>query len=204
VSGQSYLYVADIGDNDAERAEVIVYRVAEPAIRPADAASNRKNPRRTEPAAAIRLKYPDGAHDAETLLVHPLTGDLYIVTKTLGATTGLYKLAAPFSTETRSTLVRLGTVGAPGLVGGLITGGDISPDGRRVVLCDYMDAYEWSLPGGAGTGFDEVWKQPVSSTGLGLRRQGEAVCYRLDGQAILATSELRPAPLIEVTRAGRK
>src|ERR1044072_6506252 len=71
---RSYLYIGDIGDNDAVRPEVIVYRVAEPSL----SASTRKFTKRrhgsTEPAEGIRLKYHDGKHDAEALLVHPRTG----------------------------------------------------------------------------------------------------------------------------------
>ena len=52
-----------------------VYRVAEPRVGAAA----------TAPAARLRLRYPDGAHDAEALLVDPLRGDLVIVTKVLGA-----------------------------------------------------------------------------------------------------------------------
>jgi hypothetical protein len=58
--------------------------------------------------------------------------------------------------------------------------------------------------GQAGIAFDEIWKQsprPVDVGGFpGLRRQGEAICYRADGMAILATSEGLPCPLIEASR----
>jgi hypothetical protein len=67
------------------------------------------------------------------------------------------------------------------------------------VLCDYLGGYELSLPR-ADVDFDSIWGQPFASFELGLRPQGEAVCYRLDGKAILATSEGRPTPLIEARR----
>ncbi|HEX8845098.1 MAG TPA: hypothetical protein VF791_10665 [Pyrinomonadaceae bacterium] len=194
-SGVSYLYIGDIGDNGSRRASITVYRIVEPSVTNA-----KEGEQATEEAEAIRLKYPDGGHDAEALLVHPLTGDLYIVTKNFGTSSGIYKLKAPFSTSAVNTLTRVGTISVPNLVGGLITGGDISTDGRRVVLCDYLSAYELSLPDSAAGDFDNIWKQPIESVALGPRRQGEAVCYSLDGQAILATSEKRPTPLIEVKR----
>ena len=33
------------------------------------------------PADSINLVYPDGSKDAETLMVDPLNGDIYIITK---------------------------------------------------------------------------------------------------------------------------
>jgi hypothetical protein len=192
-AGRSYLYVGDIGDNGHKRSEIVVYRVAEPEIR-----AGANSTQETEPAETIRLRYPDGSRDAEALLVHPSTGDIYVVTKTASGAAGVYKLAAPPSASSVNTLVRVAEVRLPGLFGGFITGGDISPDGRRVVLCDYLNAYEFSLPDGAK--FDGVWGQTPQTVELGERRQGETVCYGADGEAIYATSEKKPVPLIEVKR----
>lgn len=198
-AGVSYLYVGDIGDNGGERDYVTVYRIVEPSIT-ADDDSTGGSKQTTEPAEAIRLKYPDGAHDAETLMVHPQTGDLYIITKYLkSSSAGIYKLKAPFSTSSVNKLVKIGDISVPGLLGGTITGGDIAPNGRKVVLCDYFGAYEMSLPASSANDFDSIWKQQLSIIDLGQRQQGEAVCYSLDSNAIFATSEKRPTPLIRVS-----
>ena len=69
----------------------------------------------------------------------------------------------------------------------VITGGNISPDGRRVALW-ITQGYELTLPAGV-TNFNDIWKQKMVSFDLGQRKQGEAVTYRLDGKALLATSE---------------
>ena len=200
--GLSYLYVGDIGDNNMRRNEIIVYRVEEPIIAPADAASTKSNPRATKPAVAIRLKYPDGKHDAEALLVHPTTGDLYIITKAALAPAGVYRIAAAATLQKSgvSILFRVGEVQVPSMLGSIITGGDISPDGYRVALCDYLTGYEMQLPEGSTTSFDAIWKQPIRPVNVGPRQQGEAICYRLDGGALLTTSEKLPTPLIEVVR----
>ncbi len=198
--GQSYIYVGDIGDNGRARDEIIVYRVAEPAISPGDSSSTTDKPVITDRANIIRLKYPDGKHDAESLLVHPATGDLYIVTKAMGSPAGVYKLRAPFPETGVSTLTRIGEVRLPNQAMGFITGGAISPDGLRVVLCDYLLACEFVLDGRQDGGFDAVWKQTPVQINLGARKQGEAISYRADGSALLATSERLPCPLIEITR----
>ncbi len=197
---RQYLYLGDIGDNDEKRSEVIVYRVPEPTISAADARPTKRRPRLTEAAEVIRLRYPDGKHDAETLLVHPVVGNLYIVTKKLMGKAGVYEATAPLGTAGTATLAHLADLDVPSIFGGFITGGDISPDGSRVALCDYLQGYEIVLADRSGTSFDTIWKQPLNRIALGKRKQGEAICYRLDGKALLATSEGLHSPLIEVVR----
>jgi hypothetical protein len=191
--GEHYLYVGDIGDNTAERDEVVVYRVVEPAVAadPGPGAGGT-----TDSATAIRLRYEDGPHDAESLAVHPTTADIYVVTKTTGAAV-VYKAPAGGGVLTRIAGIGLGLLG-------LANGADISPDGRRVALCTPVGGYELSLDGTedipAGAGFDAVWAAPPVAVTLPGRRQGEAIAYRLDGGALLVTSEGHPSPLHEVPR----
>ena len=189
--GVTYLYIGDIGDNTRRRKEIVVYRVPEP-----NAATRAAQ---TEPAETIRLRYPDGRHDAETLVVHPKSGDLYVVTKALGGGAGVYKAKAPLATAKTIALERVARLEAGSLLGGFFTGGDISPDGRRLLLCDYFSAYEYELPAGAKS-FDAIWKQSPRTIRLERREQGEAICYRLDGEAFVTTSEGRRSPVVEYRR----
>jgi hypothetical protein len=195
----NYLYIGDIGDNRVARSEMRVYRVPEPVITSVDASSTKANPISTKQVEIIRLRYPDGSHDAEALLVHPVNGNIYIVTKIPFGNPIIYEAQATLGTAEAITMVRVGEISLPGFFGGLITGGDISPDGSRVALCDYGQAYEWVLPP-AGASFNEIWKQPLTTIDLGERKQGEAIGYRLDGRALLATSEGKRAPIIQVVR----
>jgi hypothetical protein len=200
-AGVNYLYLGDIGDNGTDRDEVVVFRVPEPAIIPTDASSSKESPRTTEPATPIFLKYPDGKHNAEALMIHPQTGDLYIVTKERKHPAGVYRLAAAdLQDPDVHILAKVAELRIPSITEGMVTGGDISPDGRRVILCDYFGAYELNLNSAAGSNFDTIWKSEMLIVNLGTRQQGEAVCYSLDGNAILATSENLPTPLIEVKR----
>jgi hypothetical protein len=52
----------------------------------------------------------------------------------------------------------------------------------------------------AGKNFDEIWNEKLLPIDLGRRKQGEAITYRLDGKALLTTSEGRESALIEVRR----
>lgn len=197
--GIHYLYIGDIGDNPGARPELRIYRVAEPVITPADATSRKANPIATKDPEVIRLRYPDGRHDAEALLVHPVSGNIYIVIKVPFGNPVIYEARAPLSTAEVITMVRVAEIRLPAFFGGLITGGDISPDGSRVALCDYNQGYELVLPH-AGAPFNEIWKQPLQPIYLGERKQGEAIGYRLDGGALLATSEGKLSPLLQVVR----
>ena len=197
-SHHPYLYIGDIGDNEGKRATIDIYRFIEPAIATEDSHATKYKPRSTEPAEVIHLHYPDGRHDAETLLVHPVSGDLYVITKEFLGKAGVYKAKAPLISAATVNMVYLGPLNLPTLLGGLVTGGDVSPDGRRVALCDYMQGYELVLA--AGKSFDEIWKQPLKVLALGTRKQGEAIGYRLDGKALLTTSEGAHSPLIEIVR----
>ena len=192
-----YMYLGDIGDNDKVRSEIVVYRVAEPKLTAADKSSTKSNPKTTASADAIRLRYPDGKFDAETLLVHPTTGNLYIITKAMLKNAVVYEAAAPLVTGKVITMRRLGEIKVPSIMGGVITGGAISPDGRRVALCDYIQGYEVVLPA-SSKNFDDIWKQKITGFNLGQREQGEAITYRSDGKALLVTSEGKRPPLIQV------
>jgi len=198
--GEWYLYLGDIGNNSKTREEIIVYRVAEPSISSIDSSSSKQHPRATQRADVIRFRYPDGKHNSETLLVHPSTGDLYVLTKVSGKAAGVYKAKGPLSKSDVTTLERVGEARFPNALMGVITGGDISPDGQRIILCDYLEAFELVLSDRPGTAFDTIWKRPLIPVDIGARQQGEAVCYGADGLTLFATSEQLPCPLIEVKR----
>lgn len=198
-AGTNYLYIGDIGDNGGKRPQIIVYRIPEPIIPAAEESRGKRNAQLTEVADVIRLRYPDGRHDSETLLVHPVTGKIYVITKIEFGNAGVYEADPKQGPAGVITLARVGELSVPTVFGGMITGGDISPDGLRVALCDYFQGYEIVLPE-ASSAFNRVWKQPLRAIALGQREQGEAIGYRLDGRALLATSEGRRAPLIQVVR----
>ena len=198
-TGKCLLYIGDIGNNERLKSELTIYRVAEPRVSEKDANSSKKNPSETETAEAIKFEYPDIRHDAETLLVQPNTGDIYILTKSLSSASGVYKIAADFSLDKTNTLKKIADFSVPAVPNGFLTGGDISPDGKRIIICDYFSAYEIVLPENAKN-FDEIWTQKPLMVELGEREQGEAVGYSNDGKSIFATSEKKDSPIIQVKR----
>jgi hypothetical protein len=198
--GGPSLYLGDIGDNIDQRSEIVVYRIPEPQPAPGSP-STKASPGTTPPADKLRLRYPDGPHNAEALAVHPTTGDVYVITKD-AQSAGVYKAPAPVDTSKPTTLARVGAIRLGASTRGLelVTGADISPDGRRVAIVTYAQGYELELP--AGAAFDDVWAERSVPIALGPRLQGESIAYRLDGNALLTTSEILPFQLQQVERKG--
>ena len=189
--GRSSLWLGDIGDNNAVRENgLLVHRVLEPEPTEREEVT-------TEPPTSFRLRYADGPGDAETLLVHPRTGRLYVVTKPLAGTARVYAAPERLDPGAPNLLEQVaeaptqatGTPGGPGigtLANYLVTAGDIAPDGSRVALRTYTDVYEWTVPGDdVAAAFDG---EPTV-TPLPEQRQGEGLAYTPDGEAVLLSSE---------------
>ena len=198
-SGKCFLYIGEIGNNQGERAQQGVYRIPEPAITPESASSGKKNPLATEPAEMLRFTYPDAPHDAETMMVHPTTGDIYVLTKRVDGPSLVFKVKPAFNSDGPERAEKVAELAVPSVPNGLLTGGAISPDGTRAVVCDYASGYEIVLPGTAAN-FDEIWKQKPTVVTIGDRKQGEAIDYSADGRIIIATSEKKNSPIFAAAR----
>jgi len=188
VAADGTLWIADTGDNlttkaDQRRTSVALWKLAPHSSTP----------------VIFRLAYPDGPHDAEALLLAD-DGSPIIVTKELLAPAGLYVPVGPLTAD-RPTPVAMrkvgsfspyltGTTNPFGVIGELmITGAGRSPDGRRVALRTYSDAYEFTVTGGdivsaITTGTPQI-------TALPDEPQGEAVAYSTDGRQLLTLSDQR-------------
>jgi hypothetical protein len=120
----SCVYIGDIGDNDARRNRITVYRIAEPST--ADGTAKVTD--------AYHATYPDGPQDAEALLI-ATDGRIHIVTKGETRDVALYRFPADAQAGTAVKLERVGKA-RPGARGenDRITDGAISPDGSWVAL----------------------------------------------------------------------
>ena len=179
-SADGTLWIADIGDNGRRRSSVAVLRLA---------------PGGDE--TVTRFVYPDGAHDAESLLV-PGDDRPVIVTKDLSGRSGVYVAeTAPDGSgdsEEPRPLPRAGEVVVPGEA--------ITSVGSGT----YTDAWLYPAPGGTATAEDVVTalSSPPVRVPLSGEVQGEALAFAPDG-TLLATGETpsgeRPAPLLAVPGA---
>jgi hypothetical protein len=203
--GKPALFFGDIGDNFLIRPFLVIYEVAEPAV---DVAS--EGAQVQVPVVSIkRFVYPDGRHDSETLLVHPVTGEIAVVTKDATGESGVYvegeEILPGLATLTRVATISFTKIARPYQPTDfdqtsrlLATGGDISPDGRRLVVRTYVEAFEWDISKGLATGLNGA---PLRIE-LPFTKQGEAICYARDGRAVLTTSEQLPAPVHRIGSAA--
>ena len=166
----------------------------EPVVRPGGEGA-------TAPAERLSLRYPDGPHDAETLLVDPRRGDLYLVTKRADGRSGVYRAAAPLPFGGRATLRRVGDPPARAHLGGhrrLGLGG--GGHRRRAHLRLGVRVGPQARGGPRGR------RSPGGPAGPRRRwyreRQGEAVALLPDGRGFLTVSEGPRSPVLRYTARG--
>lgn len=192
-NGICYLYVGDIGDNGRKREDYVIYRVEEPKVSLGAKQSSKRSPLETQRSESIRYTYPDGKHNSEALLVDPKTSFIYIVTKRFSGPASVFKLRAG-----DKVAQKLGEVALPAVPNGSVTGGDISPTGDRLVLCDYSAVYEFTLRNGIV--MDNFFTSEPSVQTVGERSIGESVAYSSNGNELLLTSEGNKGNLVQLAR----
>ncbi len=180
---EDYLYIGDIGDNQARHSSVTIYRVPEPKVDP-----NRSDARaKIGPAEAIELEYPDGPKDAETLMVDPWTGDIYIISKR-ELRSRVYRAAYPQSTEKPTVMTLVAT-----LPWGLAVAGDISRDGRLVIVRGPFNASIWERADGEE--LVRAFQGEESTLRLLFEVQGEGICFDGRGLGYFTVGEMPGASI---------
>lgn len=171
---ENRLYLGDIGDNTADRSKITVYAFN-------DARANGL----TVGYQAYDFRYPDGAHDAETLLVNP-KGRLFIVTK--GRKGGIY--AAPKNPSRQSTneLERVGTAPA------LVTDGTFLPGGKQIALLSYTSVEV----------VDAKTYAKVAVAAIPKQKQAESLTVSLDGTSLLVGSEGKKSKVYAMAVPGNE
>ncbi len=204
---KSCLFIGDIGDNKARKysVEIIVIEELE------NYGSSIK------PLKRIKIKYPDGPHNAEGLSVHP-NGDIYIVTKEENLrdleayASKVYKLSAEDwqnSTNDVTTLKYIGEIDLRLLnpsgtaYGQIVSAFDIAPDGKSFLILTYEDALEFNIdlsgdeikPAG-----DMIKGKDYNLIELKTLPQQESIVYMPDGGSFLYNTEHHwfQAPIMKV------
>src|SRR5206468_1902068 len=140
VTNVLYLYIGDIGDNGLTRAHIKIYQIPEPAVY----AQQYTNPvtAGTKGARTITLTYPDGTNNAEAMLVDPIIGDLFILTK---ASPSRIYTASKAQLDTNDsfalTFVRTLNFDVP-------SAADISPSGNEIIVRWEDSASVWTRTNG--------------------------------------------------------
>ena len=186
--GVSYIYVGDIGDNGGNRENINVYRVREPVV----------PTRGTPPSVTLRdveqleFRYPDGGNNAETMMVDPVTGDLYVVGKDGSGTSPVYRASPPFIPFDRVVMELVTTLrfGDPPLEGRReTTAGDFSLSGNLIAIRTYDAIHIWRRP--RGRTVDEAFASEPCDAPQVDEPQGEAICFDADSGGYYTLSEGR-------------
>lgn len=194
----SCLYIADIGDPAEGRDGGTVYRLPEPILG--------ETHRVTAAATALHFQYPDEAHDAETLLVDPRNGSLYVVTKDDEGFNSVYRFptlepadADPDGSPGKITLEYVGeaTFSTGGKRARWATGGSVAPDGGRLVVRSEEVVQEYAIPLGAP--LEAAFYGTPTSIVVPYAPQGEGVTYGPDGTQLWLSSEFIPSPIHVLT-----
>jgi len=174
VAGSSYLYVGDIGDNNAKRDEILVYRFPEPKQLQEEISIKPEK---------IILTYPDGPRDAETLMVDPWNGDLLVLSKRDTSNT-LYRATADQLDSKEAVLEKLIKLPVT-----MAVGGDISADGKQILIKNYWAVYYWERE--QGESLAEVFARPPVQLPYKPEPQGEAIGFSASGDRYYTLSENR-------------
>lgn len=173
-NGQSYVYVGEIGDNLAKHDEVIVYRFPEP---------DRVQSGTVAVEAAI-LTYPKGARDSETMMVDPLDGRIYILSKR-DDKNSLYSIDQEAFEKAGETEMK----DHFNLPFTMSTAGDISADGSKILIKNYQSIFYWEREEGEDL-LDVLKRDPIELP-YNPEPQGEAIGFSPSGATFYTLSEKR-------------
>lgn len=173
-AGDPAVYVGDIGDNfQGGWPSVRVYRFTEPAEL-ADA---------TVQPEVFTFTYADGGRDAESMMIDPRDGRLYIVSKEVAG--GVYAAPEELDPDGENTLERIDS--APLYA----TDAAFAPDGSHYAIRTYWGATFYDAA-------DGVPGRSAGRIGLPETDQGESLTFTSDGAALLAGTEGPESPVWRV------
>jgi hypothetical protein len=170
----NYVYVGEIGDNQAKYTNIFIYRFPEP--------QQFIEGMEVEPEI-LKLSYPDGAKDAETLMVDPISKDIFILSKR-DSMNILYKTTQEAFEIKEAVLEKV--IELPFTMS---VAGDISADGKEILIKNYFTVYYWQR------NENETIGQALARDPLILpykpEPQGESIGFEPKGKSYFTLSEKR-------------
>lgn len=180
----SDIYIGDIGDNNKVQTEYAVYKFPEPVAESDTVFLFEK----------FSFRYPDGAHDAEAMLVDEETKAIYIITKRDNLS-AIYKIAAPSAT-TVNAAVKVGELTYSGVVSAAL-----APDATGIIVKTYTALYYYNRNN--QTIEAALQSQPVTLP-YKMEPQGEALAFAAANTGFFTLSEKGMAGSVALYFYGRK
>ena len=172
--GKSYVFVGEIGDNDAKHGQIKIYRFPEP--------EKLKEESEVKPDV-LELTFPDGARDAETLMVDPQTGQLILVSKREEKNV-VYCISQDAFQNGKAVLEKYQELTFSSSVAG-----DISSDGSKILIKNYFAVYYWERA--AGETIPQALQKNPKRLPYVPEPQGEAIGFNPTGSSYYTLSEKR-------------
>jgi hypothetical protein len=173
---KSYLYIGEIGDNNAVYEYKFIYRIEEPVITGSIKDSSLTN------VDKIEFRLSDGARDTEAMTIDPVTKDIFIFSKR-ERKVNLYKLSGTVSTTEVMTAERV----LERLPFTWVVAADISEDGSEILVKNYDNVFYWTrLP---GESVDEAIKRTPETLPYSPEPQGESIAFSRTGDGYYTISE---------------
>ena len=173
-NGKTYIYIGEIGDNRAKYRFKRVYRFEEPLL------TKGQSSMVVADFDTIIFRLP-AKKDAETLMIDPTTRNLYIVSKREDPV-HLYELPYPYSTSDTLFAAEVATLPLTQIVSG-----DISQDGKQVLLKNYETIYFWNNP--EGKPLKDLMREKPQEVPYEEEPQGESITWAKDGSGFYTLSE---------------
>ena len=203
--------VADVGDNSLNRTDCRIYLLPEPELSGKSAgkkSSKKKKKKREEVkshATAIKFTYEDRTHNVEAAAVSPDGKSVWMIEKIYSndmrsIRPGIYRLPleeSDFDSERdQNQPVRSAKRLADYPIRN-VTGMAFSPDGRRLIVRNYLNAHLFTRSDG------QTWEETVTNAKpepivLPLQSQGEAICFTANSKSVLITSEFKRSTIWKV------
>ncbi len=185
LGGHLWLMVADVGDNELKRKKCKLY-VFDSSI-----ADNRKKQTiEKKNVHELEFAYEDGPHDCEAVAVVDNGKTLLLVEKQMNPfshpVVGVYQLDLP---EEFVDMGKLTAKRITGISAWAVTGMDVSPDHRSLILRSYGGAQVYRRENDNQSWADVLKVDRPSVVPLPVQQQGEAICFTPDGKHVLITSE---------------
>lgn len=174
--GKFYIYIGDIGDNNADNTLKYIYRFEEPEF------DGKTDKVWLKDYDRITFQLPGDKKDTETLIMDPHTMDLYIISKR-EEPVWLYKLPYPQSITDTTTAIKLFSLPFTQIVGG-----DVSADGRKILLKNYEHIYYWTNEDGKNS-LEGLLRQRPHEVPYELEPQGEAITWANNNSGFFTLSE---------------
>lgn len=168
---KAYIYLGDIGDNLSNFEYKLIYRIEEPME--GDEAE-------IVDFDTLIIRLEDGSRDMETLMIDPLTNDIILVSK-WEAMVHVYSVSYPFEGDTLTAVKQLELPITE------IVAGDISIDGKEILLKSYTSVYYWRRA--SKESLDSLLSTEPLLLPYERERQGEAIAWARDGSGYYTLSE---------------